>query len=69
MLNIYFLFHLICIVYCLWRINKRYKKVSLDGIIGVTPGLDTVIVILIAPVLAVLDIIITWVKIIKNRNQ
>ena len=69
MLNIYIIIHIFCVIYCLWRINKRYNKVSLDGVIGVTPGLDTVIIVLLAPILAIIDITVTWINMIKAYND
>lgn len=72
----YFIFHTICFVYCLWRFIKRYKRVSIDGVIGIYPGLDVLMAIIFAPVLCITDLVVTWVymyidwkKIRENRRK
>ena len=66
----YWLFHVICIFYCLWRLRVRYNKVSTDGVTGISPGLDTIMVIFLAPILAIIDVIVSWVTlVIKYHNQ
>lgn len=68
----YFIFHIICFLYCLWRFIKRYRRTSLDGVIGVYPGLDVLMAIMLAPLLCITDIIVTWVYMIiewKKTNE
>ena len=62
--------YLVAVPYVLWRMFARYSKTSLDGVIGTTPGFDTIIFVCIAPVWMVLDLIITWImKIIEYRKS
>lgn len=53
--------YLISVPYVIWRMIKRYSKTSLDGVIGTTPGFDTIIFVGAAPFWMVVDLIITWV--------
>lgn len=59
--------YLISIPYVIWRMITRYNKTSLDGIIGTTPGFDTVIYVGAAPFWAVLDLIVTGIMMIIRR--
>jgi hypothetical protein len=62
--------YIISIVYCLWRIFKSYKRNFGDGNpIGPTPGLDTIFVLIFAPLLAVVDVILTWIRLVKESHQ
>lgn len=65
--------YLISVPYVIWRIIKRYSKTSLDGVIGTTPGFDSVIFIAAAPFWMVVDLVITWVMMFieyrKNKKQ
>lgn len=67
--TVYFL----SVIYCLWRINKRYKKSSHDGIVGMTPELDIIAVLFLGPVLAFVDIVVSWTIMVytyyKNRKE
>ena len=37
--------------------------------IGVSPGLDAIMVVLIAPALAVVDLSMTWIRIYKEAEE
>jgi prolipoprotein diacylglyceryltransferase len=65
----YWIFHIFCVVYCLWRITTRYSKTSTDGVTGTSPGLETIMVLILAPVLAVVDIIVSWIMIAINHYK
>lgn len=65
----YWYFHIVCAVYCLWRIIRRYNLTSSDNVIGVSPGLDTIMVIILAPILAVVDISLTWIRLYKEAEE
>ena len=63
-----FAFYLISVLYCLWRIFKRYNKSSLDGIVGVTPALDTLIILFLAPLFMIVDLIVTYIQFRKDKH-
>ena len=72
----YWLFHIVCVVYCLYKSYKSYAKTSNDGVIGTTPALDTLMIMFLAPILAVVDVSLTWIRLYreayevkKNRNK
>jgi len=64
----YWIFHVTCIVYCMYRLFKRANKTSLDGVIGVHPGIDMLFVVVLAPIFAIADIIAT-VIIKSNKGE
>lgn len=65
--------YLVSIPYCIWKLIKRYKRVSLDGITGYTPGLDIITVIFAGPLFMVVDLIAIWIIMIldcqKNKKD
>jgi hypothetical protein len=42
---------------------------SYDGVIGYSPGLEVLMVIMIGPVLAIIDISLTWIRIYKEAEE
>ena len=56
-------------IYCLYKLFKRSKNVSLDGVIGYSPGLEIVMVLLIGPLLAIIDFSLTWIRIYKDEEE
>jgi hypothetical protein len=61
--------YLLSIVYCIYQLNKRYQKNDLGGSIGMSPGLDTLMVVLLAPILAVIDVSLTWIRVYKEAEE
>jgi hypothetical protein len=57
---IWWIIWIVSAIYCFVRLFKGYKKRSLDGVIGVTPGFDALIFLAGAPLFAIIDLGITW---------
>jgi hypothetical protein len=50
--------------------SKGYKKTfGENNPIGPTPGLETIFILCFAPVLAVVDITLTWIRKVKEANN
>lgn len=62
--------YIVSIFYCLWRMTEGYtKSFGKNNPIGPTPGLETLFILCFAPVLAAVDITLTWVKKIKEYKE
>jgi hypothetical protein len=60
------IYYVICIIYCFIQLNKRYKK---SGIEYNSPELDAVMVLVMAWVLAPVDVSLTWIRMYKEAEQ
>ena len=62
-------YYLICIIYCYYqlfvKLNHRYD----DGPTGNSPELDTIMVLVMAWVLAPIDMSLTWIRWYKEAEQ
>jgi hypothetical protein len=61
--------YILSVAYCLYKLAKRHQKNDLGGGIGTSPGLDTLMVVLLAPILAVIDVSLTWIRIYKEAEE
>ena len=66
LMNVLGLVYVVSIAYCVWRLVKRYNKSSHDGVTGPTPGMDIFGIVFLAPILMVVDIITTWIIMIRR---
>ena len=41
----------------------------MPGGLGISPGLDTVMLIFMSPILAPIDVILTWVRLYKETEE
>ena len=62
-------YYVICIAYCFYKLFIKYQKNYNDGMIGLSPGLDAIMVVIMAGILAPIDISLTWIEIVKEANQ
>jgi hypothetical protein len=61
-----FIYYVICIIYCFYQLNKRYRK---SGTEYNSPELDAVMVLVMAWVLAPIDVSLTWIRWYKEAEQ
>ena len=60
-------YYVLCIVYCFYQLNKKYKKRGIDY--GTSPELDSIMVLIMAWVLAPIDVSLTWIRMVKEAEE
>ena len=63
----FFIYYIICIIYCFYRLNIKYRTRGLDY--GTSPEMDSIMVLVMAWVLAPVDVSITWINMVKEAEQ
>ena len=58
-------YYVICITYCFYQLIKRYKKLGPEYS---APELDAIMVLIMAWVLAPVDVSLTWIKMVKETE-
>ena len=62
-------YYVICLVYCFYQLfknlNRRYDNTPSGG----SPELDSIMVLIMAWVLAPVDVSITWIRMVKEAEQ
>jgi hypothetical protein len=61
--------YIVSVIYCLYKLGKRHQKNDLGGGIGTSPGLDTIMVVLLAPFLTLVDVSLTWIRIYREAEE
>ena len=62
--------YVISVIYCFYQLLKRYKATDLrGGGLDAAPALDGVMVLFLAPVLAIIDVTLTWIKLYKSAKE
>ena len=66
-MNTLIVYYIICIIYCFYQLNKKYKNRGVDY--GTSPELDSIMVLVMAWILAPIDVSITWIKMAKQAEE
>ena len=61
-MTILILIYLVSIVYCIWKMTRSYMKRNEIDPTYASPGLETLAILLMAPVLMAVDISTTWIN-------
>jgi len=61
-------YYVVCIIYCFYQLVKKYKRIGTNSI-GTSPELDSIMVLVMAWILAPIDIILTWIRWSKEAEE
>ena len=59
--------YIISVIYCVYKMYTSYTKTN-DPLYS-SPGLDTLAILAMAPVLMAVDVSMTWIRLYKERKQ
>lgn len=62
-------YYVICVVYCFYQLFKKLNSRYDDTPMGGSPELDTIMVLVMAWVLAPIDISLTWIRWVKEAEE
>jgi len=67
-MSIFASYYVICVIYCLYQLFKNLSKRYSDDPTGASPELDTIMVVMMAWVLAPIDVSLTWIRWYKDAE-
>ena len=59
-------YYVICVIYCFYQLNVKYKQ---RGVEYSSPELDAIMVLVMAWILAPIDVSLTWVRMVKEGEE
>lgn len=68
-MNVFIAYYLITLAYCLVMSARKWNRDVRTGGLGITPGLDTMAILLMCWALAPVDIFLTWVRVYKEAEE
>jgi len=64
----FYTYYVICIIYCFIQLHRKYRRTGLDSM-GNSPELDSIMVLVMAWVLAPVDVSLTWIRMYKEAEE
>ena len=62
-------YYVICIIYCFYQLFRKFNQRYDSGPTGNSPELDSIMVLMMAWVLAPIDISLTWIRWYKEADE
>ena len=68
-MNPFLTYYVISLTYCFFQISKSWSKHATVGGLGITPGLDSVMLLMLCWALAPVDLFISFVNFYKKAEE
>ena len=62
-------YYLLTLVYCIYMSARKWNRDVRAGGLGITPGLDTIAILMMCSALAPVDIFLTWMRVYKEAEE
>ena len=62
-------YYVICVIYCFYQLFRKYKQRYDTGPTGNSPELDSIMVLVMAWILAPIDISLTWIRWYREADE
>ena len=62
-------YYIICVMYCFYQLFKNLNKRYDGSVTAQSPELDTIMVIVMAWILAPIDVALTWIRWVKEAEE
>ncbi len=68
-MSVFLCYYLLTLVYCIVMSMRKWNRDVRAGGLGITPGLDTMAILLMCWALAPVDIFLTWMRVYKEAEE
>jgi hypothetical protein len=65
-MNWFMVYYVISVIYCFYQLNVKYKT---RGVEYSSPELDAIMVLVMAWILAPIDVSLTWIRMVKEGEE
>ncbi len=65
----FWIYYLTCFFYCVVMSIKKWNRDAMAGGLGISPGLDTLALLIMCWILAPVDIVLTWIRVYKEAEE
>jgi hypothetical protein len=68
-MSVFLTYYLLTLVYCIVMSMRKWNRDVRAGGLGITPGLDTIAILMMCWALAPVDIFLTWMRVYKEAEE
>ncbi len=68
-MSVFLTYYLLTLLYCLVMSARKWNRDVRAGGLGISPGLDTLAILMMCWALAPVDIFLTWVRVYKEAEE
>ena len=65
----FWIYYLTCFFYCVVMSVKKWNRDVMSGGLGISPGLESLALIIMCWILTPVDVFLTWVRVYKEAEE
>lgn len=68
-MELFWSYYVVCFIYCVIMSVRKWNKDVMEGGLGISPGLESIGLLMMCWILAPVDIFLTWVRVYKEAEE
>ena len=68
-MQLFWSYYVVCFIYCVIMSIRKWNRDVMSGGLGISPGLESMSLIIMCWILAPIDVFLTWVRVYKEAED
>ncbi len=68
-MQLFWSYYVVCFIYCVIMSIRKWNRDVMSGGLGISPGLESMALIIMCWILAPIDVFLTWVRVYKEAEE
>lgn len=68
-MQLFWSYYVVCFIYCVIMSIKKWNRDVMSGGLGISPGIESMGLIIMCWILAPIDVFLTWVRVYKEAEE
>ena len=68
-MQLFWSYYVVCFIYCVIMSIRKWNRDVMSGGLGISPGLESMALIIMCWILAPVDVFLTWVRVYKDAEE
>ena len=68
-MQLFWSYYVVCFIYCVIMSIRKWNRDVMSGGLGISPGLESMALIIMCWILAPIDVFLTWVRAYKEAEE
>ena len=68
-MELFWSYYVVCFIYCVIMSVRKWNKDVMEGGLGISPGLESIGLLMMCWILAPVDIFLTWIRVYKEAEE
>jgi hypothetical protein len=68
-MQLFWSYYVVCFIYCVIMSIRKWNRDVMAGGLGISPGLESMALIIMCWILAPIDVFLTWVRVYREAEE